>query len=229
MRSGIWYLLRKFEDIINKSNEGKCGPNFGKCPNNGCCSQYGYCGTSDEYCGAGCNPKCGLCFTSDGTCGIGKGRCPEGQCCSQYGYCGKSGEYCEAGCNPSFGDCENYIKSKYIHRENAIYDIQNVLNMSSQDSEMFFDDTDEILSSFFEGYITSLINKNKNKNIFDDAFYNQCPKHCINAENQLKKADNNTKNYFNLEKFNKYLNYHNQSSITSTRLANICIRYIIYY
>lgn len=29
-----------------------------KCPNNMCCSQYGYCGTTNEYCGEGCQSQC---------------------------------------------------------------------------------------------------------------------------------------------------------------------------
>jgi hypothetical protein len=35
---------------------------FGKCLNpKECCSQYGYCGSSGNYCGTRCQPKYGLC------------------------------------------------------------------------------------------------------------------------------------------------------------------------
>jgi len=43
------------------STTGKCGSGFGSCAKNECCSQYGYCGTSDEYCGYGCQSEFGRC------------------------------------------------------------------------------------------------------------------------------------------------------------------------
>eukprot|EP00833_Pecoramyces_ruminatium_P001072 jgi/Orpsp1_1/1175104/evm.model.c7180000052622.1 len=43
------------------STNGKCGPNYGKCPSNRCCSKYGYCGTNDDYCGSGCQSEFGQC------------------------------------------------------------------------------------------------------------------------------------------------------------------------
>ncbi|KAJ0261876.1 hypothetical protein HA466_0049100 [Hirschfeldia incana] len=39
-------LLGFYSEIVNSQNCG-CAPNL-------CCSQYGYCGTTDAYCGAGC-------------------------------------------------------------------------------------------------------------------------------------------------------------------------------
>jgi len=44
------------------SKDGKCGSSVGtRCPDNQCCSQYGYCGTTDAHCVAGCQAKYGLC------------------------------------------------------------------------------------------------------------------------------------------------------------------------
>jgi len=48
------------------STSGRCGKEFGVCPNHQCCSKYGYCGNSDEHCAI-----------KDG-------------CQSEYGYCGDS-------------------------------------------------------------------------------------------------------------------------------------------
>lgn len=39
-----------------------CGLNFGNC-----CSQYGSCGNTTDYCGAGCNPQYGVCASSSST------------------------------------------------------------------------------------------------------------------------------------------------------------------
>jgi len=41
---------------------GACGgaENY-VCGTGNCCSQYGYCGTDSQYCGAGCHPSFGLC------------------------------------------------------------------------------------------------------------------------------------------------------------------------
>ncbi|OUM59467.1 carbohydrate-binding module family 18 protein, partial [Piromyces sp. E2] len=33
---------------------GRCGGNYGSCASGLCCSQYGWCGTTDEHCGTGC-------------------------------------------------------------------------------------------------------------------------------------------------------------------------------
>jgi len=58
-----------------------------------CCSQYGFCGSTAAYCGAGCLSGCpvasGLC---PGT------PCASGLCCSQYGYCGTTSAFCGTGC-----------------------------------------------------------------------------------------------------------------------------------
>jgi hypothetical protein len=42
---------------------GLCGPTNGNavCPSGLCCSQWGYCDTGVDFCGAGCQPKFGTC------------------------------------------------------------------------------------------------------------------------------------------------------------------------
>ncbi|KAI0879716.1 carbohydrate esterase family 4 protein [Hypoxylon argillaceum] len=117
------------------STEGNCGSGvtcqgskFGNC-----CSVNGYCGSSIDYCGAGCNPLFGSCtagddplpsdppiptstlsgpaptgtlkVSTDGSCGSGV-TCDGsgfGTCCSQFGFCGSTTDYCSAGCQPAFG------------------------------------------------------------------------------------------------------------------------------
>jgi len=88
-------------DNSNKiSNNDKCGPKDGHCPTGKCCSKYGYCGKSEEYCGSGCQSEFGQCtsttnvkISTNDKCGPKDGHCPTGKCCSKYGYCGKSGEF----------------------------------------------------------------------------------------------------------------------------------------
>lgn len=70
------------------------------CPKGQCCSQYGYCGTTSDYCGKGCQagcpgnaPQCGK--------GAGGALCTAalgGPCCSQFGFCGSTAAYCSKGC-----------------------------------------------------------------------------------------------------------------------------------
>jgi len=45
------------------STDGRCGKDYGNtvCPNNQCCSKYGYCDTSDAHCGTGCQSAFGKC------------------------------------------------------------------------------------------------------------------------------------------------------------------------
>ena len=48
-------------NIIPVSTTGKCGAADGRCPDGKCCSKYGYCGTTDKHCGAGCQSEFGQC------------------------------------------------------------------------------------------------------------------------------------------------------------------------
>lgn len=78
------------------------------CAPDQCCSNYGYCGTTEEYCGPG-HCQSGPCQdtsttpttpTTGGDCG-----CAADQCCNNYGYCGTTEEYCGPG-NCKSGPCE---------------------------------------------------------------------------------------------------------------------------
>lgn len=124
------------------STDGSCGSagknqiclgsTFGNC-----CSQYGWCGSSTDHCGTGCNTLFGNCgsngnaptttttatpkptgalkTSADGSCGASTGFTCVGfvhegvksECCSQYGYCGASADHCGTGCNPLAGTCRN--------------------------------------------------------------------------------------------------------------------------
>ncbi|KAF2432654.1 hypothetical protein EJ08DRAFT_577191, partial [Tothia fuscella] len=89
-----------------------------------CCSQFGFCGVTDTYCGTGCQPGFGICASStpsipphnggispDGTCGGALGyTCLNsffGSCCSEFNYCGGLQEYCGTGCQSAYGSCNN--------------------------------------------------------------------------------------------------------------------------
>jgi len=47
--------------VIPTSTNGRCGEENGICPNSKCCSKYGWCGTTDAYCGSGCQSEFGKC------------------------------------------------------------------------------------------------------------------------------------------------------------------------
>jgi hypothetical protein len=111
------------------STDGTCGTQGGKtCAGStfgNCCSQYGWCGSTTDHCGSGCNSSFGTCsgggggttppttpttpVSTDGTCGTqGGATCAGstfGNCCSQYGWCGSSTDHCGSGCNGGFGTC----------------------------------------------------------------------------------------------------------------------------
>ncbi|KAF2182165.1 carbohydrate esterase family 4 protein [Zopfia rhizophila CBS 207.26] len=96
-----------------------------------CCSQYGWCGSTSDHCGTGCNNNFGTCgsgssassvrtsatptptstkkVSTDGTCAGTNGFTCQGSafgnCCSQYGWCGTTTGHCGTGCNRNFGTC----------------------------------------------------------------------------------------------------------------------------
>jgi len=47
------------------SKGGRCGREYGLCRNNGCCSKWGYCGTTGDYCESGCQEGFGRCGGAD--------------------------------------------------------------------------------------------------------------------------------------------------------------------
>jgi hypothetical protein len=81
------------------------------CGNNLCCSSKGLCGSTEDYCGAGCiNGPC----DGDKLHQAGRGgaqctaqiSCGGNLCCSSKGLCGSTSDYCGAGCisGPCYGD-----------------------------------------------------------------------------------------------------------------------------
>ncbi|KAL5334821.1 glycoside hydrolase superfamily [Aspergillus crustosus] len=46
---------------LKPSTDGTCGIKAGKCPSGMCCSQYGNCGTGDDFCVAACDSDFGEC------------------------------------------------------------------------------------------------------------------------------------------------------------------------
>jgi len=63
-----------------------------------CCSQWGYCGTGDAFCGAGCREGCGGNNGGNNNGNSGGCNCAPGLCCSKWGYCGTGPDFCGDGC-----------------------------------------------------------------------------------------------------------------------------------
>ncbi|RKP36931.1 hypothetical protein BJ085DRAFT_37345 [Dimargaris cristalligena] len=82
------------------SAQGQCSASA-PCAAGQCCSQYGYCGTTADFCGTGCQG--GACTTNPGLCST-TSPCAAGLCCSKWGYCGAGADFCGAGCQN--GPCE---------------------------------------------------------------------------------------------------------------------------
>ncbi|OUM58038.1 carbohydrate-binding module family 18 protein, partial [Piromyces sp. E2] len=102
--------------IPESYSNDRCGKEYGECDPGYCCSQYGWCGTTSEHCGKGCQSEFGDCenkpvISKDDRCGPENGNtvCGNGKCCSKYGWCGTSSEHCGKGCQSEFGKCENSI------------------------------------------------------------------------------------------------------------------------
>lgn len=82
-----------------------------------CCSQYGYCGATADYCGTGCQAAYGTGCTGGGggtnpnLCGPNNGgaSCVTGSCCSANGFCGTTADYClpANGCQAAYGICNS--------------------------------------------------------------------------------------------------------------------------
>ncbi|OAA53717.1 chitin deacetylase [Cordyceps fumosorosea ARSEF 2679] len=89
------------------------GSRFGNC-----CSFWGFCGSSNKYCGTGCDVDFGTCNnvspgisdTTNGLCGAKfAATClnyGSKRCCSESGYCGDSSAHCGAGCQDDYGRCD---------------------------------------------------------------------------------------------------------------------------
>jgi len=85
MKGSIVVLLVCLAFVVADPESSGCGSGP-KCASGLCCSQYGYCGTGEAYCGSNTPAP------SDG-CGSGP-KCASDECCSQYGYCGTGEAYC---------------------------------------------------------------------------------------------------------------------------------------
>eukprot|EP00951_Prasinocladus_malaysianus_P007564 scaffold54379_cov21-Prasinocladus_malaysianus.AAC.1 len=107
---------------VEDDQGGRCGADFpgSTCPDHApCCSQWGYCGSGDDFCGGGC--QAGPCDADEpadsdspivsspassppsevGRCGADfpGSSCPEfAPCCSQWGFCGSGDDFCGVGC-----------------------------------------------------------------------------------------------------------------------------------
>ncbi|TPX37612.1 hypothetical protein SmJEL517_g00633 [Synchytrium microbalum] len=86
------------------STDGTCGGNV-VCPTGECCSQYGFCGSSADYCGAGATTtEAGRCGVADGLT-FGTSCTGNLQCCSSFGWCGNTAAHCATGCQAAYGSC----------------------------------------------------------------------------------------------------------------------------
>lgn len=47
-------------ELVKRAN---CGAGVGSCGSGACCSQYGWCGTTTDYCATGCQAQYGTCTT----------------------------------------------------------------------------------------------------------------------------------------------------------------------
>ncbi|KAI1503223.1 glycoside hydrolase/deacetylase [Biscogniauxia marginata] len=105
-----WLTQRDVSPDMTCGNTG-AGTQGYTCPDSLCCSQYGYCGSTTDYCSTGCQPTFGTCSGGDGggggggddddndnRCGaeFGDRSCSAGACCSEAGWCGTSEDYCQA-------------------------------------------------------------------------------------------------------------------------------------
>ncbi|KAF7853632.1 hypothetical protein EAF04_010623 [Stromatinia cepivora] len=116
---------------VTLTPDGSCGgDNEYTCGSPNCCSENGYCGSTSDFCGIGCQSAFGICSTSyttttstafaaptktissNGGCGsdYDNWTCSGsafGNCCSQYGFCGGGSTYCDvgSGCQAAFGQC----------------------------------------------------------------------------------------------------------------------------
>ncbi|KAK8256711.1 hypothetical protein IWZ00DRAFT_419267, partial [Phyllosticta capitalensis] len=129
--------------------DGACGPTYGglTCANSTCCSEWGFCGVGDGYCGTGCQAAYGQCNGGsqssssmsqsaapsssapgttypDGACGAAAGgqtcfSAPSGSCCSQYNFCGTGEAFCGVGCQSPYGDCWSNVTSSSASQSSA--------------------------------------------------------------------------------------------------------------
>ncbi|PHT47523.1 Chitin-binding lectin 1 [Capsicum baccatum] len=111
----------------NQEGQQRCGYSCDKkCPPGSCCNWWGYCGTTEEYCGRRhCQDQCPPPPPppiappppyAPGQCGMQAGgiKCPPGLCCSLSGWCGATEEYCREGW------CQSQCKSNLTPHNNSL-------------------------------------------------------------------------------------------------------------
>jgi hypothetical protein len=102
---------------------GSCGSHR-DCPDSLCCSEWGYCGSTDEYCGKGCQPLYGNCSNVSKTqCGpaFNYQVCDKGLACSKYGWCGSSDDFTGSGCEQKYSSirCQSTETTKKTGSEKS--------------------------------------------------------------------------------------------------------------
>ncbi|KAG6540091.1 hypothetical protein Mapa_018546 [Marchantia paleacea] len=68
LKTVISSALLVLVSVVQSAVAEECGEqaNFDLCPDGLCCSQYGWCGNTDPYCGGGCQSQCGSSSPSSG-------------------------------------------------------------------------------------------------------------------------------------------------------------------
>jgi hypothetical protein len=128
MRSLFLVAATLVPAVLSVGRGGQCGASARQCNAGLCCSQYGYCDTTEDHCGTGCQPAYGTCYgltpppvaRANDACGAGKTSCGNGLCCSQYGYCGSTSDYCGTGCQSSFGKCTGMSSLCVIYQYSSL-------------------------------------------------------------------------------------------------------------
>uniref|UniRef100_A0A803PJI6 Chitin-binding type-1 domain-containing protein n=1 Tax=Cannabis sativa TaxID=3483 RepID=A0A803PJI6_CANSA len=107
MKFSIFIVFSLFVFVGTVSGDKpECGRAVGGavCPNNLCCSYWGFCGSTPPYCKNGCQSQCSPSpplprnpERPDHRCGpnVGNTPCNPDRCCSIHGYCGSTAAYCE--------------------------------------------------------------------------------------------------------------------------------------
>ena len=57
----ILFLIAAILVFSVEATKDRCGVEYGNCDDDECCSKYGWCGTTDEHCGSGCQSDYGTC------------------------------------------------------------------------------------------------------------------------------------------------------------------------
>jgi len=145
-----YYNFKYCQGTNGETSNGRCGKDFGKCPNNQCCSKYGWCGSSNLFCDTseGCQSEFGKCngihnnddddhVSNDERCGEGHGKCPESQCCSKFGWCGNSYLHCspEEGCQSEFGKCHTSTSNNDDTKPNLLENLPITTNGQCNDKD----------------------------------------------------------------------------------------------